>query len=558
VLETQLLSDLITANKGPLETIAWQIGLDIALPMWCLWLLLKLIERAADQARINIIRRVEGNEAISIELQRRSTLIGLVLVAMKAPAAIMLPPLLLTYTFRSALVVVDILSNRYREQLPRLLDAMIGRISLQLIPLDSALAIGLSIFSVLFTTWFFIQLKNILIREVILVRAIRSGRKELERVLVPFSSLVTWAVIVATGINICGTLGINLRPVLAVGGAGGIAAGFASQQVLQNAVSGINIFLTRPFVVGDQVVFAGVTNLEGTVEGVEIMRTLLKTSDGAVVAVPNKLVADLIIHNRTRNLAGSERDRNASSVAAAAPLKRLLCFTVRIHREVEPQLEEVRAAIQSYLKATARAQLDQAGLSPDSSPDASESEAQETAEGEDDAAEDEGEGEEVVAAAEQAPAAAIVATSSSVSSKDSSAKSSHRGSSKVNSNGSSSGSGGGSSSGKANSNGSSSGDASTLDPTAAAAAAAEAAAVFDGNGVWNSASFEATEDLEEQPLRVSINMSKMDVDHIDLFVRCEILLPSNAAFSSVERQMEAILLGVSHLVREGYGGLVLW
>lgn len=34
------------------------------------------------------------------------------------------------------------------------------------------------------------------------------------------------------------TFGLNLKPLLALGGAGGIAAGFASQQVLQNLVSG--------------------------------------------------------------------------------------------------------------------------------------------------------------------------------------------------------------------------------------------------------------------------------------------------------------------------------
>jgi small-conductance mechanosensitive channel len=40
----------------------------------------------------------------------------------------------------------------------------------------------------------------------------------------------------------------------------------------------VNIFLSRPFVVGDQVKFAGGSDLEGTVEAVEIMRTLLRTT----------------------------------------------------------------------------------------------------------------------------------------------------------------------------------------------------------------------------------------------------------------------------------------
>lgn len=87
----------------------------------------------------------------------------------------------------------------------------------------------------------------------ILVRAIRSGNKELERVYLPLSSLVTWAAVLASAVSVCSSLGICLKPVLAVGGAGGIAAGFASQQLLLNVVAGVNIFLTRPFISGDQV-----------------------------------------------------------------------------------------------------------------------------------------------------------------------------------------------------------------------------------------------------------------------------------------------------------------
>lgn len=89
--------------------------------------------------------------------------------------------------------------------------------------------------------------------EVILVRAIRSGNKELERVYLPLSSLATWAAMLACCLSILTSLGFNLKPLLAVGGAGGIAAGFASQQLLLNVVAGVNIFLTRPFIGGDQV-----------------------------------------------------------------------------------------------------------------------------------------------------------------------------------------------------------------------------------------------------------------------------------------------------------------
>jgi hypothetical protein len=57
-----------------------------------------------------------------------------------------------------------------------------------------------------------------------------------------------------------------------------------SYYVLCGAPAGVNIFLSRPFVVGDQVKFAGGSDLEGTVEAVEIMRTLLRTTGEAMHA----------------------------------------------------------------------------------------------------------------------------------------------------------------------------------------------------------------------------------------------------------------------------------
>ena len=48
-------------------------------------------------------------------------------------------------------------------------------------------------------------------------------------------------------------LGINLQPVLAVGGASGIIIGLATQQLLGNAVTGLSLFLSRPFVKGESV-----------------------------------------------------------------------------------------------------------------------------------------------------------------------------------------------------------------------------------------------------------------------------------------------------------------
>eukprot|EP00775_Hariotina_reticulata_P001461 gene1461-1803_t len=505
VLESQpMLSDVLTTSTGPWETIAWKVALDILLPIFSLWVLFKIISIAADYARINIDRRVAGDGDVVVELQQQSTLIGLVLLALQTPAMYMLPPWLFAYTLRTALNIIDLVVNKYKPKLPQLVDYAIKQVSRQLVPLDAALQTLLQISGVLFSVWFFVQLKDILIREIILVRAIRSGRKELERVLVPLSTLVTWAAVLACGISICGSLGVNLKPLLAVGGAGGLAAGFASQQLLLNLVSGINIFLTRPFVIGDQVVFAGGANIEGTVEGVEIMRTLLRTVDGTLVAVPNKVVADLVVFNRTRALSQDPVGSKAA-LAAAAPLRRVLCFTIELARELEPELDNVRRKVTSYLNTTTKRQLRDAGLING-----------------------------VATSRNGSMSRQSISSVSSLSSKDSAQAS--VGEVKM---------------GAA--------VAQVLERAEEAVSAAVAVITAAEPGINGDNEEEEKEEQDpSEALAVSITLSKMTENSISLFVRCELLLAATSMQNAIERQTETTLVGVSKLIREQYKGTLLY
>lgn len=97
-----------------------QAALDIALPILGLWLLLKLVNWAADQARVTIDARVASDRGIVDELKRQSTVGGLVLLALRTPAKYMLPPWLLAYTLRTALHIVDLVVNKYQPKLPQL------------------------------------------------------------------------------------------------------------------------------------------------------------------------------------------------------------------------------------------------------------------------------------------------------------------------------------------------------------------------------------------------------------------------------------------------------
>ena len=73
------------------------------------------------------------------------------------------------------------------------------------------------------------------------------GGYGLDRIVLPMSSLGGWAMIAAgvlTGLHVCG---INIQPLLAVGGVSGIAIGFGAQTVTANAIAGVNLVIGFPF-----------------------------------------------------------------------------------------------------------------------------------------------------------------------------------------------------------------------------------------------------------------------------------------------------------------------
>ena len=67
-------------------------------------------------------------------------------------------------------------------------------------------------------------------------------------------------------------------------GIGGVAIGFAFQNILQNFLAGILLLLHEPFRIGDQI---NVTGLEGIVDTIQTRATIIHTKDGHRVVIPN-------------------------------------------------------------------------------------------------------------------------------------------------------------------------------------------------------------------------------------------------------------------------------
>lgn len=108
------------------------------------------------------------------------------------------------------------------------------------------------------------------------------------------ASIIITAVLVALQ-----TLGFSISGVLAFGGIGGIAVGFAAKDLLANFFGGLMIYLDRPFSVGDWVRSPD-QEIEGTVEKIGWRLTTIRTFDKRPLYVPNQVFANISVQNPSR------------------------------------------------------------------------------------------------------------------------------------------------------------------------------------------------------------------------------------------------------------------
>ncbi|MEX2506104.1 MAG: mechanosensitive ion channel family protein, partial [Pseudohongiellaceae bacterium] len=97
------------------------------------------------------------------------------------------------------------------------------------------------------------------------------------------------------------TMGLDITALLAAGGVGGIAIGFAAKDLLANFFGGLMIYLDRPFAIGDWIRSPD-RNIEGTVENIGWRLTLVRTFDKRPLYVPNSVFTNIALENPSRML----------------------------------------------------------------------------------------------------------------------------------------------------------------------------------------------------------------------------------------------------------------
>ncbi|MGJ8636076.1 MAG: mechanosensitive ion channel family protein [Phycisphaerales bacterium] len=120
------------------------------------------------------------------------------------------------------------------------------------------------------------------------------------------SNIARYIVLIAGGVAILGTLGIETASFAAVLAAVGFAIGMAMSGMLGNIAAGVMLLLFRPFKVGDVVEAGGV---KGKIFEIGLFTTVFDTPDNRRIIVPNNSIfgdnIENVSHHDTRRVSVS-------------------------------------------------------------------------------------------------------------------------------------------------------------------------------------------------------------------------------------------------------------
>jgi len=113
------------------------------------------------------------------------------------------------------------------------------------------------------------------------------------------SKIIKLIAFILTTLFFLNAFGVSLTGLLAFGGMGGIAVGFAAKDLLGNVFGGLMLYMDKPFTVGEWIRSPD-KELEGTVEKIGWRMTMVRTFDKRPLYIPNGIFSNISIENPSR------------------------------------------------------------------------------------------------------------------------------------------------------------------------------------------------------------------------------------------------------------------
>jgi len=143
-------------------------------------------------------------------------------------------------------------------------------------------------------TWVVVNLVDASIK-LYLKPLVASTDSKLDDQLIPIiSKTLKWLIVLFAFLLIVSSFGYDVTAILAGLGIGGLAIAFAAQETISEVFGGLNIFISKPFVVGDWVDFEGIV---GQVENVSLRHTTIRNLDKRKVIIPNSKISKGVVVN---------------------------------------------------------------------------------------------------------------------------------------------------------------------------------------------------------------------------------------------------------------------
>jgi MscS family membrane protein len=149
--------------------------------------------------------------------------------------------------------------------------------------------------------WTLLRLKTSLLERLSQEEGWWQGRGERERASAVdlIDKTVTGLVALLGGLAVLKLLGVSAAVLLTASGLGAAALGFGAKTLVENLLSGLMLYINRPFAVGDQIELPS-QRLMGAVQAIGLFNSELLTPDGELLYLPNGLFTHSAVLNSSR------------------------------------------------------------------------------------------------------------------------------------------------------------------------------------------------------------------------------------------------------------------